>query len=66
MRGVVEANPFYEICRSQQDVRILGDWKKLLNEARDSHWVMVYGNCLKEAEYAARRFGVRVEMISET
>ena len=28
IRGVVDDNPFYEICRSQQEVRIHGDWKK--------------------------------------
>jgi L-fucose isomerase-like protein len=65
IRGVVESNPFYEICRSQQDVRILGDWKKLLDEARDSHWVMAYGNYLKELAYAAPRVGVTWEAVSE-
>jgi hypothetical protein len=54
-RGVVKANPFYQICRSQQDVEIQGDWRKLRNEARDSHWMMVYGDYLKEAGYAARK-----------
>lgn len=61
MRGVVEANPFYEICRSQQDVRILGDWRRLLDEVRDSHWAMAYGDWLREAGYAAPRIGVRWE-----
>ncbi|MBN1443473.1 MAG: sugar isomerase, partial [Planctomycetes bacterium] len=53
-RGRVASNPFYEICRSQQDVEILGDWERLLDEARDSHWIMVYGDHLREAGYAAR------------
>ncbi len=66
MCGVVESNPFYEICRSQQDVRILGDWRRLLDEVRDSHWVMAYGSYLKELGYAAPRIGVRWEAISET
>ncbi len=61
MRGTVEANPFYEICRSQQDVRIEGDWRRLLDEVRDSHWVMAYGDWLQEAGYAAPRIGVRWE-----
>jgi hypothetical protein len=47
-------------------VRILGDWKRLLHEARDSHWVMAYGNWLRETAYAARRFGLTFEMISES
>ncbi len=63
MKGVVEANPFLPICRSQQDVRIQGDWKKLLNEVRDSHWVMAYGDWLKECGYAAERVGVKWESL---
>ena len=46
---MVKANPSYEICRSQQDVEIQGDWKRLLAEARDSHWMMAYGDYLKRA-----------------
>ncbi|MCC6487683.1 MAG: sugar isomerase [Candidatus Hydrogenedentes bacterium] len=64
--GTVEGNPFHEICRSQQDVRIHGNWKKLINEVRDSHWVMAYGNYLKEIAYAAPRIGVKFEDISTT
>ncbi len=65
MRGNVEANPFYSICRSQQDVRIQGDWKKLLSEVRDSHWMMCYGDYLKEIGYAARKLGLKWENISD-
>lgn len=56
--GVVKSNPFYEVCRSQQDVEIQGDWKKLCSEVRDSHWMMVYGDHLKELAYAARKIGI--------
>ena len=56
--GVVRSNPFYEVCRSQQDVEILGDWKKLCNEVRDSHWMMVYGDYVRETAYAARKIGI--------
>lgn len=65
VRGVVESNPFYPICRSQQDVRIQGHWKKLLNEIRDSHWVMAYGNYLKEIGHAAPRIGVTWDPVPE-
>ncbi len=61
--GKVEGNPFLAICRSQQDVRIEGDWQKLLHEVRDSHWVMVYGDHLDAAGYAARKIGIRWETI---
>jgi len=65
MRGAVESNPFYEICRSQQDVRIDGAWKKLLTEIRDSHWVMAYGDHLRTAGYAARKIGISWDNISD-
>ncbi len=57
--GLVKSNPSYEICRSQQDVEIQGDWKKLVNEVRDSHWMMVYGDHLKELAYATRKLGIQ-------
>ncbi len=63
IKGVVESNPFYEICRSQQDVRIQGNWQKLLDEVRDSHWVMAYGDYLKEIGHAARHLGIAWETI---
>jgi hypothetical protein len=57
-RGVVKANPAYDVCRSQQDVAIAGDWKRLVPEVRDSHWVAAYGNYLSEVEYASRKIGM--------
>ncbi|MBX7256113.1 MAG: sugar isomerase [Candidatus Hydrogenedentes bacterium] len=65
IKGTVEANPFYEICRSQQDVRIQGNWKKLLSEVRDSHWMMAYGDHLDAVGYAAKRIGITWDNISE-
>lgn len=58
VKGIVEDNPFLDICRSQQDVRVQGNWKKLMNEVRDSHWMMAYGDHLKEIGYAAPRIGI--------
>jgi hypothetical protein len=47
-------------------VEIQGHWKKLLGEARDSHWMMAYGDYLKELGYAARKIGIRWVDLSET
>jgi len=66
IKGIIKRNPCYEICRTQQDVEIQGDWKKLRGEARDSHWMMAYGDHLKEIGYAARKIGIQWEDISET
>jgi len=64
-KGIIKRNPFYEICRSQQDVEIKGDWKKLLDEARDSHWMMAYGDHLREIGYASRKIGIDWVNLSE-
>ena len=67
IKGIVRGNPFFDICRSQQDVEILGDWRRLLAEARDSHWVMAYGDWLREVDYAAWKIGVRwVDISTDT
>ncbi|NUM54549.1 MAG: sugar isomerase [Candidatus Hydrogenedentes bacterium] len=65
IRGTVESNPYYDICRSQQDVRIHGEWKRLLNEVRDSHWMMVYGDHLEAIGYAAPRIGITWDNVSD-
>ena len=65
-KGIVKSNPYYEICRSQQDVEIHGDWKKLIKEVRDSHWIMAYGDYLKELGYATRKIGIKWVDISQT
>jgi hypothetical protein len=57
-RGIVKANPSYDVCRTQQDVAITGDWKRLIPEARDSHWAAAFGNHLDTIEYASRKIGL--------
>ncbi len=65
IRGIVRDNPCFAICRSQQDVEILGNWKRLIPEARDSHWMMVYGDYLREVGYAARKIGLVWDNVSD-
>jgi hypothetical protein len=64
-RGTVKGNPAYAICRSQQDVEIQGQWRRLTHEVRNSHWVTVYGDYLREAGYAARKLGLAWVNITE-
>ncbi len=64
-KGIVKGNPSYQICRSQQDVEIQGEWEKLRNEARDSHWVMAYGDYLREVGFAARKLGLEWVNVSD-
>lgn len=58
MRGKILRNPFLDICRSQVDMQILGDAELLKREMRGFHWMVCYGNYLREVEYALRKAGV--------
>ena len=64
-RGIVESNPFHDICRSQTDILIEGDWQRLLQDMRGFHWMMVYGDCCKEVGFALKRLGIGWENISD-
>ncbi len=57
-RGTIEANPFLDICRSQVDVAIEGDWRVLMRDMRGFHWMLSYGDHLKEVGYAVRKLGI--------
>jgi hypothetical protein len=53
----VEA-PFFPICRSQVDARVECDSQKLAEQMRGFHWMMVYGDYLREAGYALKRTAI--------
>jgi hypothetical protein len=63
-KGTVKANPFLDICRSQTDIAIEGDWHRLLVDMRGFHWMTVYGDCRREVGYALRHLGVEWEDVS--
>jgi hypothetical protein len=56
--GTIVANPFLDICRSQIDVQIHGNTEQLLREMKGFHWMMSYGNYLRETGYALRKVSV--------
>ena len=55
----------YDICRSQYDIKIEGDWKKLLQDHRGFHWMMACGDYIREMEYACRKIDINWKTISE-
>jgi hypothetical protein len=63
--GKIAGNPFLDICRSQVDVRIEGDCAALLQEMKGFHWMMSYGNYLRETGYALKKLGVELHNVSE-
>ncbi len=62
--GRIVGNPFLDICRSQIDVKILGDGAALLQEMKGFHWMMSYGNYLRETGYALKKLGVDFHNVS--
>jgi hypothetical protein len=63
--GMVEDNPFLDICRTQFDVRIDGNWDRLLHDHRGFHWMMAVGDAMKEMEYACAKIGIAWENTSK-
>ncbi|HUU27260.1 MAG TPA: sugar isomerase [archaeon] len=57
-RGKILDHPFHPICRSQIDVEIEGDWRKLLEDMQGFHWLTCYGDYLREVGYAVRKIGI--------
>jgi hypothetical protein len=57
-RGKIVDTPTYPACRTQVELQIEGDWRRLTRELRGFHWVMAYGDYVREVEYALRKRGV--------
>lgn len=62
---VIEA-PARDACRSQIDMRVDGDFRRLLERMEGFHAQVVYGDYLREVGYALRRLGkIAWENVSE-
>lgn len=62
--GTVIDSPFYDICRSQYDIEVNGNWQKLLEDMRGFHWMMACGDYSRELHFANRKIGIRWNDIS--
>jgi len=63
-KGKIIDHPFYDICRSQIDIEVEGDWRKLLEDMRGFHWMTCYGDYLREVGYALKKLGIQWENIT--
>jgi L-fucose isomerase-like protein len=63
-KGEIVDTPSLPMCRSQIDMKIAGDWQRLLRDMQGFHVVTCYGDYLREAGYAARKAGLRWENLS--
>jgi len=62
-KGRIIDSPYFPICRSQVDIEIEGDWRELLKEMRGFHWMMAYGDYLREIGYALSKIGIKWKVI---
>jgi hypothetical protein len=56
-RGSILDSPSHPACRSQIDIAIEGDWRKLVREMEGFHAQVVYGDYLREIGYALGHLG---------
>ena len=56
-RGQIVDSPSLDMCRSQMDVQIQGDWRSLVKEMEGFHTIVCYGDYLREVGYALRKAG---------
>lgn len=55
LSGEIVAHPFLPICRSQIDVRFDADSNLLAERMPGFHWMLIYGDYLREAGYALKK-----------
>jgi len=62
-KGRILDSPSFPICRSQVDIEVEGDWRELLKEMRGFHWMIAYGDYLREIGYALSKIGIKWKVI---
>jgi L-fucose isomerase-like protein len=64
-RGKIADTPFLDTCRSQIDMQIDGDWRRLLRDVQGFHTVTCYGDYLREVGYVLGKVKIEWENVSE-
>jgi hypothetical protein len=59
--GKIIDNPMHDICRSQVDIGFTCDSRKLAEQMPGFHWMMVYGDYIRETGYALKKMGIAFE-----
>jgi hypothetical protein len=60
-RGKIVGEPSYPACRSQMEIKIDGDWRRLLREMQGFHTQIVYGDYTREVGYALKKLGGKMQ-----
>ena len=56
-RGRIIESPAFPACRSQMEIAIDGDWRRLVAEMEGFHTQIIYGDYLREIGYALKTLG---------
>ena len=56
-RGTIIESPSFPACRSQMEIAIDGDWRRLATEMEGFHTQIIYGDYLREIGYALKKLG---------
>jgi len=64
LTGTIADVPFLPICRSQLDLKVDGCCDKLAEKMRGFHWMMVYGDYLREIGYALSKTKIGWETLA--
>jgi L-fucose isomerase-like protein len=56
-RGTIVESPSFPACRSQMEIAIDGDWRRLAAEMEGFHTQIIYGDYLREIGYALKTLG---------
>ncbi|HOW63653.1 MAG TPA: sugar isomerase [Candidatus Paceibacterota bacterium] len=59
-RGKIVGSPSYPACRSQMEILIDGDWRRLQREMEGFHTQIVYGDYIREIGYALKQAGGQI------
>lgn len=57
-KGEIMGCPSYPMCRTQVNIKIEGDWKRLMEEKVGYHFMLAYGDYLDEIGYALKKVGI--------
>jgi hypothetical protein len=60
-RGKIVGAPSYPACRSQMEILIDGDWRRLAREMEGFHTQVVYGDYTRELGYALMKLGNEIQ-----
>jgi L-fucose isomerase-like protein len=56
-RGTIVESPSFPACRSQMEIAVDGDWRRLAAEMEGFHTQIIYGDYLREIGYVLKKLG---------